>query len=198
MKRKRSFKALITVTYAIAKCQLKFNECDSSNHNVIEKQDQAKFSLGLVSFSAACVHLSAFVSLVAKMYSLFTLHHDNIRSFFFCPIDCKHLICFLDMVYFTYKTHNKSQELFTILKVVFPTFRLYKNQQQENKTSHWHIFMVTEGQSEPWHIQRDAVHPNIPKHKCCTDVHDYCMRINGALGTLAAKGVWVLTMTSSV
>lgn len=49
--------------------------------------------------------------------------------------------------------------------------------------------MVTGGQSEAWRIQRDDIYPNIPKHKCCTDVHDYRMRINGALGKLAAQGV---------
>ncbi len=31
--------------------------------------------------------------------------------------------------------------------------------------------------------------PNITKHKCYTDVHDYRMRINGAQGKLAARGV---------
>lgn len=37
----------------------------------------------------------------------------------------------------------------------------------------------TEGQHIPQHT----------KHKCCTDVHDYKMRINGALGKLAVQGV---------
>lgn len=53
--------------------------------------------------------------------------------------------------------------------------------------------MVTRGQSEPWHIQRDIIYPNIPKHKCCTDVHDFCMRINGAPGKLAAHRVLCLS-----
>lgn len=34
--------------------------------------------------------------------------------------------------------------------------------------------------------KRDDIYPTIPKHKCCTDVPDYRMRINGALGELAA------------
>ncbi len=48
--------------------------------------------------------------------------------------------------------------------------------------------MVTGSQSEPWHTRRADIYPNIPKHKRCTDVHDYRMRINGAPSKLAAWG----------
>lgn len=45
---------------------------------------------------------------------------------------------------------------------------------------------------------RDGIQLNIPEHKCCTDVLVHRMRINAALGKVAAQGVGVLTMTSSV